>query len=82
MPSSDKYSNLFLISKLNPNCTISTSLILSRVLCVTGSYSLILSIILSKNSILTGSSLLTGYISIISPLLLQEPSFEVVLFFS
>ena len=55
-----KLFNLSFISKSNPACIISILLILSNVFCEWGSYSLIFSITLSKNSNLIGNSLLTG----------------------
>ena len=47
-------------------------------LCVVGANSRNLSNSSPKNSSLTGNSLLTGYISIISPLLLHVPSCSIV----
>jgi len=56
----DKLFNLSFISISNPACIISILFILSNVFCVWGSYSLIFSTTLSKNSNLIGNSLLTG----------------------
>ena len=76
--SSDKCLSSFIIFWKDPQWEILIAFMVSNVFCVEGSYSLIFSILLSKNSILIGTSLLTANISTISPLLLHWPSVVVI----